>query len=224
MRRHTEDWENCKTKTHTRAHTHTHTHTRTHTHLLSHLSLLRTSPGTCLQVQVVGRHGNCWEWGLFALFLLSSLKPCHYLYSTGTHVYLYAPAGLIVSLSLCQFISLCQGLPSSPPGFSLQSTAVPSLHRWFIHLPHLPLYLLHNWSTTCICTYFVLHPFSINYKMITHSHSHREKTSTVKLVIYSPDVIHSKENTSPCVVPVLHLHLHVNCARGTSWMTCDPNA
>lgn len=158
--RYMEDMANCKT--------------RTHTPLLSPPPLLprQTSHGTYLQVQVVGRHGNCWEWGLFALFLLSSPKPCHYPYSTDTHVYLYAPPCLIVRLCvrppacLSESIWLCL--------YSRLFLCCPvnlcTLYPTTIHSPHLPLYLVHSWITSCICNHFVLHPLSINYIITVHSY------------------------------------------------------
>lgn len=104
--------------------------------LLSCLSLQQTSPGIYLQVQVVGCHGNSLEWGLFALFLLSSLKLCHYQYSTGTRVYLPSPAS-----PDCQsiYVSACL---SSPPPLSLSHSLCWSLPAFL--LKHHPLLWLVN--------------------------------------------------------------------------------
>lgn len=158
-----EDMPNCKI--------------RTHAFLLSHLPLLHplglTSNFRWLVVMVTAR-----VWGLFALFLLSSLKPCHYPYSTGPRVYwfvwlwLYLSVRLLVSLSLPFFLTavffsslvdLCT-TPSAPD-----------------HLQHLPLCLMHSWSTTYICAHFALHPFPSNDYIIIkhldldkHTHTHTQ--------------------------------------------------
>lgn len=135
----------------------------------------QTSPGTYLQVQVVGRHGNCREWGLFALFLLSSLKPCHYPYSTGTRVYLYArslPDCQSMCLSACLSICLCQSLPLLHDCSLLfpSSCSALFLYRRFIH--HICLFIwctagvLHVSAATLFCTHSPLIP-----KLPPHTHT-----------------------------------------------------
>lgn len=128
-----------------------------HTPLLSRLSLLQISPGTYLQVQVAGRHGNSWEWGLFALFLLSSLKPCHYPYSTGTRVCKYASVCMIVSLFVRPPARLYASIRYllSPLSVHFDPGTIPPSP---IHFLHLLLYWVHSWSPACICAHFVLHP------------------------------------------------------------------
>lgn len=153
VRRSMEDLANCKT--------------RTHTSLLSRLSLLQTSPGTYLQVQVVGRHGNCRRVRAICIvsaFISKTMSlSIQYRYSC-LFVCPSLPDCQSICLSACSSICLCQRPPSlSTAVFFFRPVDLCTTPPSTIHLPHLPRYLMHSWSTACICTHFVLHPFSINY-------------------------------------------------------------
>lgn len=80
-----------------------HRHRSLSSHFPLHHLLGLTSNFRWLVVMVTAR-----EWGLFALFLLLSLKPCHYPYSTGPCAYMHAWLWVYFSVHLLVCPSLSE--------------------------------------------------------------------------------------------------------------------
>ena len=159
------------------------------------------------------------EWGLFALFLLSSLKPCHYPYSTGTRVYLRAPACLIVRLFFVR-PPVCLSVSCPPPPrllsslfFSLPSRSVHHssiTHSFATSASFSRAQLDHCMRPYTLCSALKLPPHTHTHTNThTYEYTNRDtmRPSSFRLVIHTPDSVHQPL----CRACVMWLNIHITC-------------
>lgn len=178
-----EDMPNCKTR---------------NTHIPLVPPPLPPSPGTYLQLQVVGRHGNCRR--VRAICIVSA-----FISKTMSLSIQYRSSCLfvclIVGLFVCPPPCLSASVKVCPPSWLLSSFPVQSICALLLHHP-----IIYRICLLISCTAGVLH-VSAPTLFCTHSlvttklpsHTQRRtsadtlRTSSFALVIYTPDSIHQKK-------------------------------